>query len=55
MPHLASKNSIIPLLKRNNLNPNLIKEWSIHQGGLPILEKFKDPSISRWAKKFTTM
>lgn len=45
MPYLASQNSIIPLLKRNNLNPNLIKEWSIHQGGLPVLENFKDPSV----------
>jgi predicted naringenin-chalcone synthase len=45
MPHLTSQKSITPLLKRNNLNPNLIKEWSIHQGGLPVLEKFKDSSI----------
>lgn len=43
MPHLASQDSIIPLLKRNNLSPSLIREWSIHQGGLPVLEKFKDP------------
>lgn len=45
MPHLASHNSIIPLLNRNNLNPNLIKQWSIHQGGLPVLENFKKPSV----------
>ncbi|MBE9166255.1 hypothetical protein IQ238_01475 [Pleurocapsales cyanobacterium LEGE 06147] len=45
MPSLISQKSIIPLLKRNGLNTNLIKEWSIHQGGIPVLEKFKEPNV----------
>lgn len=45
MPSLVSQKSIRPLLQRNGLNTNLIKEWSIHQGGIPVLEKFKEQNI----------
>ncbi|MDO9207155.1 MAG: 3-oxoacyl-[acyl-carrier-protein] synthase III C-terminal domain-containing protein [Sulfuricurvum sp.] len=40
MPELVSTNIIKPLLKRNNIKIEDVFEWSMHQGGLPILESF---------------
>jgi len=45
MPGLAAETSIGPVLKRNALDPHDIKEWSIHQGGLPVLQAFKDKKV----------
>ncbi len=45
MPELVSNLVIKPMLKRNNLTTEQISEWSVHQGGKPILELFKDDEI----------
>ena len=45
MPALTTHKSINPLLKHHSLTPEDISEWSIHQGGLPVLEAFKDTKI----------
>lgn len=45
MPKMVSKHSIIPTLERNALTKSDIDEWSIHQGGIPVLEKFTEPKI----------
>lgn len=43
MPQMITKRLIRPMLERNGLNPSLIDEWSLHQGGLPILMNFGEP------------
>ncbi|MFH1051870.1 MAG: 3-oxoacyl-[acyl-carrier-protein] synthase III C-terminal domain-containing protein [bacterium] len=45
MPGLASNMILRPMLKRNNLTKEQITEWSVHQGGKPILESFKEDEI----------
>jgi len=45
MPELVTNKVLKPLLKKNDLSISDIKEWSIHQGGKPILEIFKDENI----------
>jgi len=42
MPDIVSEKLIKPVLKRNKLTVNQIQEWSLHQGGLPILQSFTD-------------
>lgn len=45
MPKLVSDKVIKPLLQRNNLQVQDVPEWSIHQGGIPILESFMQEDI----------
>jgi predicted naringenin-chalcone synthase len=45
MPGLVSNKIVKPMLKKNNIAIDQIKEWSIHQGGKPILEAFKEPAV----------
>ncbi|MGK7950248.1 MAG: 3-oxoacyl-[acyl-carrier-protein] synthase III C-terminal domain-containing protein [Xenococcaceae cyanobacterium] len=45
MPSLIAEKSIRPLLGKHSLTPQKVTEWSIHQGGIPVLEAFKDDSI----------
>ncbi|MDJ0799709.1 MAG: 3-oxoacyl-[acyl-carrier-protein] synthase III C-terminal domain-containing protein [Calothrix sp. MO_167.B12] len=45
MPALTAKCSIKPLLEKHSLTPEQITQWSIHQGGLPVLSAFKEDSI----------
>jgi predicted naringenin-chalcone synthase len=45
MPELVASESITPLLTKHALTPADIQEWAIHQGGLPVLMKFKDEAI----------
>lgn len=45
MPELVSTKVIKPLLERNGLSVQDIKAWSIHQGGVPVLEAFTDKDI----------
>jgi len=46
IPLLAKKRILDPLLNRNKLAIKDIPEWSIHQGGIPILEAFHDPDLT---------
>ncbi len=45
MPSLVSSRIIKPLLEKYDLDTDSISEWSIHQGGIPVLESFTDESI----------
>ena len=45
MPSLVSEKSVLPLLQKNDLTVEQIDEWSIHQGGIPVLQKFTEPSV----------
>lgn len=45
MPKLVSDTIIKPLLQDNGLNIEDVTEWSIHQGGLPIVDSFMNPEI----------
>jgi predicted naringenin-chalcone synthase len=42
IPQFVSKKVILPMLRNHNLSSRKIHNWSIHQGGLTILNKFKD-------------
>ncbi|WP_447123336.1 3-oxoacyl-[acyl-carrier-protein] synthase III C-terminal domain-containing protein [Glaciimonas sp. GG7] len=42
MPKLVSSKSVMPLLLNNHLSVQDIDEWSIHQGDIPILNRFKE-------------
>lgn len=45
MPDLVSDKVIKPLLQKHGLKSNCIKEWSIHQGGFPVIERFKEEDV----------
>jgi predicted naringenin-chalcone synthase len=45
MPALVADQSIKPLLEENSISPEQVAEWSIHQGGIPVLEAFKEERI----------
>ncbi|MEX0998981.1 MAG: hypothetical protein WD000_03350 [Thermodesulfobacteriota bacterium] len=45
MPSLVSSKIIKPLLEKYNLDTDSVSEWSIHQGGIPILEAFMDEGV----------
>lgn len=45
MPDLVSRVIIKPLLSRNHLRVEEIPEWSIHQGGIPVLETFLEEEV----------
>lgn len=45
MPALTCELSIKPLLQRHELKPRAIAEWCIHQGGIPVLDAFKEENI----------
>lgn len=45
MPELVSNLVLKPMLERNNLTKEQISEWSVHQGGKPILESFKEDGV----------
>ncbi len=60
LPGIASTQLVKPILKRNNLTIDQIQEWSLHQGGLPILQSFvheknlniADDKLERSRQKF---
>lgn len=60
LPGIASTQLVKPILKRNNLTLDQIQEWSLHQGGLPILQSFTheknlniaDDKLERSRQKF---
>ncbi len=45
MPQTITRRLIAPMLERNGLKSADIAEWALHQGGMPILNKFSDPDI----------
>ncbi len=45
VPPKVSEKVIKPILTKFNLEKGDILEWSIHQGGLAIIDKFKDPEV----------
>ena len=45
MPALTAELSIKPLLQRHELKPTTVTEWCIYQGGIPVLEAFKEDNI----------
>lgn len=45
MPALVSSMIIKPLLEKYNLDTDSVSEWSIHQGGIPILESFREEEV----------
>ncbi|WP_457642485.1 3-oxoacyl-[acyl-carrier-protein] synthase III C-terminal domain-containing protein [Persephonella sp.] len=45
VPPIVSQKVIKPILEEYNFSKEDIIEWSIHQGGLAIIDKFKDPDI----------
>lgn len=45
MPALVASESIRPLLARHDLEIADIRDWAIHQGGLPVLRKFTQPEV----------
>lgn len=45
MPELVSNYLIKPFLKQNDISADAIEEWSIHQGGTSVLNRFAEPGI----------
>ena len=45
MPQLVAAKSVRPLLAKHGLGAAQVQEWSIHQGGANVLDKFKDTNI----------
>lgn len=45
MPALVASRCVRPTLRRHGLAPADIRDWAIHQGGLPVLMKFKDADV----------
>ena len=45
MPELVCNKILKPMLKKHDLAPSKISEWSVHQGGKPILDTFTEPEI----------
>ncbi len=45
MPPLVAQKSVRPLLAKHGLQAAQVPEWSIHQGGMTVLDKFKDADI----------
>ena len=45
IPELAVNKIVIPLMHETQESPDSITEWSIHQGGVPILEQFGKKSL----------
>lgn len=43
MPETVSKRLVRPMLEQHGLEVADVEEWSIHQGGLPILSRFASP------------
>ena len=45
MPELVASECIVPMLTKHGLATSDVRDWAIHQGGLPVLMKFKDEAI----------
>ena len=45
VPQLVSAECIRPLLAKHRLDVCDVPDWAVHQGGLPVLMKFKDPEV----------
>ncbi|MGI6394874.1 MAG: 3-oxoacyl-[acyl-carrier-protein] synthase III C-terminal domain-containing protein [bacterium] len=45
MPEIVAEKVVKPMLKKHNLTVDDIEEWPLHQGGIPILNRFKEPEI----------
>lgn len=51
MPKLVSEHIIKPILQRNGLKVEDVSEWSLHQGGLPVVDSFMNPEILGLSKE----
>jgi len=45
LPELVASESVRPMLSRNGLCAADVRDWAIHQGGLPVLRAFARPDI----------
>ena len=45
MPNLVASESVRPMLARHDLDASDVRDWAIHQGGLPVLKQFGRPDI----------
>jgi predicted naringenin-chalcone synthase len=45
VPPVVSEKVIKPVLKKYSLRKEEIKEWSLHQGGVAIINKFRDDEV----------
>jgi predicted naringenin-chalcone synthase len=45
MPALVASQCVTPMLAKHGLAAADVRDWAIHQGGLPVLMKFRDPAI----------
>ncbi len=45
MPDLVASESVRPMLSRHGLAADDVRDWAIHQGGLPVLKTFARPDI----------
>jgi predicted naringenin-chalcone synthase len=45
MPALVASECVKPLLARRGVVAADVRDWAIHQGGLPVLTKFGDPDV----------
>ncbi|ACO03011.1 MAG TPA: hypothetical protein DEP48_03540 [Persephonella sp.] len=45
VPPVVSEKVIKPVLEKHGIDKEDIKEWSIHQGGLAIIDRFKDEEV----------
>jgi len=45
LPALVASQCVTPMLAKHGLATADVRDWAIHQGGLPVLMKFQDPAI----------
>lgn len=45
VPELVARRLVRPMLVRHGLDVAEVAEWSLHQGGRPLLERFGDPAL----------
>lgn len=45
VPELVARRLVRPMLERNGLDVAAVAEWSLHQGGRPLLERFGDAGV----------
>ena len=45
VPRLVASECVRPLLARHHLDVCDVRDWAVHQGGMPVLMKFKDPEV----------
>jgi predicted naringenin-chalcone synthase len=45
VPELVARRLVRPMLERHGLDLAAVAEWSLHQGGRPLLERFGDADV----------